>query len=281
MDGVPMDEVTPEQGWLGELKLTVQRGDRRTELAHCYAKAPLKLQRAFYPEDDIAHLVLLHTAGGMVAGDRLSYDLCHGPNSHALITTAAAAKIYRSTGAIASQSVQIQVADGARAEWLPQETILFEGCRYQQTLTVDLEADATWLGWEISRFGRSARDEQFSEGYWTSDLEVRQAGRLLWVDRQEMAGADRWSSPHGLGGMPVIGSLAYVGREVPRELMTLLRQAWQGDGEAGVSRLQLGIVCRYRGRSRQDAQAWFQRVWALLRQWDLDRPAIAPRVWQR
>jgi urease accessory protein len=79
----------------------------------------------------------------------------------------------------------------------------------------------------------------------------------------------------------VIGSLAYVGQEVPSVVIAALRSAWAGEGEAGVSRLQVGIVCRYRGRSRQDAQAWFQRVWALLRHWDLDRTAIAPRVWQR
>jgi urease accessory protein len=281
-DSQGMDGITPELGWLGELTLTVKRGDRRTELARCYAKAPLKVQRAFYPEDDIAHLVLLHTAGGMVAGDRLTYDLCFEPDSHALITTAAAAKIYRSEGLTSTQSVQIRVGDGARAEWLPQDTILFDGCRYRQTLIVELGADATWLGWEITRFGRSARDEQFDQGDWTSDLQVSQAGRLLWVDRQAMAGeGDRWASPHGLGGWPVIGSLAYVGREVPTAVVAALRSAWVGEGETGVSRLQLGIVCRYRGRSRQDAQAWFQRVWVLLRQWDLDRPAVAPRVWQR
>lgn len=277
-----MDGVMPTLGWLGELTLTVKRGDRRSELARCYAKAPLKLQRAFYPEADIAHLVLLHTAGGMVAGDRLTYDLGFEAHSHALITTAAAAKIYRSEGATATQSVRIRVDEGARAEWLPQETILFEGCRYRQSLVVDLALGASWLGWEITRFGRSARDEQFERGDWTSDLEVSQAGRLLWVDRQGLSGeGDAWASPHGLGAMPVIGSLAYLGRGVPQETIADLRRAWRGEGEVGVSRLPLGLVCRYRGRSRQDAHAWFQRVWALLRRWDLDRSAVAPRVWQR
>ena len=51
----------------------------------------------------------------------------------------------------------MQAHVNACLEWLPQETILFNGAIYRQDLRVELATGASWLGWEITRFGRSAR----------------------------------------------------------------------------------------------------------------------------
>jgi urease accessory protein UreH len=110
--------------WHGKIDLQFIKTDRlKTELWRNYACAPLKLQRPFYPEGDICHAVLLHSAGGMVGGDRLSYKIDLAPESRLLMTTAAATKIYRSNGSIATQQIEINVGDNACLEWLPQETI--------------------------------------------------------------------------------------------------------------------------------------------------------------
>jgi urease accessory protein len=54
-------------------------------------KAPLKVQRPFYPEGpDVCHSVALHTPGGVVGGERLCFDFHLEPNAQAFITTAAA-----------------------------------------------------------------------------------------------------------------------------------------------------------------------------------------------
>jgi len=143
------------------------------------------VQRPFYPEEpDVCHSVMLHTAGGVVGGDRLSLNFRLGPNAHTLITTAAAGKIYRSNGLEARQSIQMQVATGACLEWFPQEIIVFNGAIYRQDLRVELDPGASWLGWEITRFGRSARGERFLQGEWRSHTEIWQQGRPLWIDRQ-------------------------------------------------------------------------------------------------
>ena len=247
-------------------------------------KAPLKVQRPFYPEGPgVCHSVVLHTAGGVVGGDRLSLDFHLELNAQALITTAAAGKIYCSNGLEARQSIQMQVAAGACLEWLPQETIVFNGAIYRQDLRLELAPGASWLGWEITRFGRSARKERFLQGNWRSHTEIWQQGRPLWIDRQWLkGGSEMLNSPHGLAGQPVVASLGWVGADVSPEIVAQARSLWKSverQGEAGVTRLTSGLLCRYRGSSTSEVRNWFTDVWQLLRLSFLGRPSCPPRVW--
>jgi len=233
----------------------------------------------------VCHSVVLHTAGGIVGGDRLSQSIHLEPNTHALLTTAAASKIYRSNGQQARQTIEIQVDAGACLEWLPQETIVFNGAIYRQDLRVELAPGANWLGWEVTRFGRSARGEKFLQGEWRSHTEVWQQGQPLWIDRQWLPGGEEtFNSLHGLAGLPVVASLAWVGQAVSPEIVDKARMLWSAQerqGEAGVTQLISGLLCRYRGSSTFEVRNWFTDVWQLLRLSLLGRPVTKPRVWQR
>ncbi len=256
--------------------------DGATTLIHSQVKAPLKVQRPFFPEGPaVCHTVMLHTAGGVVGGDRLSISLDLQPQSHALLTTAAAGKIYRSNGLTACQVIHAHVAPGACLEWLPQETIVFDQSQYQQQMRIDLAPGAIWLGWDITRFGRTARGEHFVSGDWRSHTEIWQGDRPLWIDRQWLPGSSTtFLSPHGLAGCSVVGSFALVGIEVNPDLMPLIRATWQGEsGKIGVTRGQLGLLCRYRGHSTLEARQWFLAVWEQMRSRYLHRPICIPRVW--
>jgi urease accessory protein len=270
--------------WHGQLDLTFAARSGGTHLIAVQNQAPLKVQRPFTNPDGSAQVVMLHTAGGMVGGDRLSISLDLQSNAQALVTTAAAAKIYRSTGALAQQQVAIQLAPGACLEWLPQETIVFDQAQYQQDLRVDLGAGAQWLGWEVTRFGRSARGERFTSGSWRSRTEVWQGGQPLWIDRQWLPASELlWDSPHGLGGMPIVGTLAWVGQAVSPEFVAqvrqLERQLGPGGAQFGVTRLPLGLLCRYRGDSSTAVRQWFSQVWQLIRVEQWQRDTEVPRVW--
>lgn len=269
-------------GWHGKLNLVYANRQGTTTLIHNSHQAPLKVQRPFYPEGQaVCHSVILHTAGGVVGSDRLCCHFHLQPQAQALITTAAASKIYRSNGIQARQSIEIQVDAGACLEWLPQETIVFNGAIYRQDLRVELATGASWLGWEITRFGRSARGEKFIQGDWRSHTEVWQEGIPLWIDRQWLPGKEEvFYSPHGLAGQPVVGTLVYVGQEVSSELVEKARSLWNGEGEVGVTRLSCGLLCRYRGCLTSEVRNWFIGVWQLMRQSFLTRSSCIPRVWQ-
>ncbi|MGB7416216.1 MAG: urease accessory protein UreD [Thermosynechococcaceae cyanobacterium] len=277
-----VDSATSATGWQGKLQLIYNHNTRGTQVSHCQTQAPLRMQRSFYPEGpEICHSTLLHTAGGIVGGDRLSLDIQLRPNSHVVLTTAAANKIYRSNGLIAQQEIQICVEPEAILEWLPQESIVFNQALYRQKLRIDLSPGAHWLGWDITRFGRSARGETFIEGDWRSQTQVWQQGRPLWIDQQWLPGhPEILESPHGLAGCSVVGSFVWIGQDVTTDWVTQARALQQGKGTLGVTRIQHGLLCRYRGHSSLEARQWFTQVWNLIRGWIGKRPACLPRVWQ-
>jgi urease accessory protein len=272
--------------WHGAVKLCYDYTPAKTRLVSAWHQAPLKVQRAFYPEaEGICHTVLIHTAGGMAGGDCLTYKISLGPQARAVLTTAAASKIYRMPAQGAEQKIEIDLAEGACLEWLPQETIVFNQARYRQSLKVNLAPGAGWLGWDIYRFGRTASGEQFLEGQWRSHAEVWQSGVPLWIDRQWLPGGRPClDHPHGLDGYPVVGTLAWVGQPVEPDFVKTLRSRWVDSGntlgEVGVTRLQQGVVCRYRGPSTQDVRHWFTQVWHDVRSYALGQSACLPRVWQ-
>lgn len=276
-----------QNGWHGRLNLVYANRSGATQIIHNQMQAPLKVQRPFYPEGkEVCHSVILHTAGGVVGGDRLSLNFHLQANAKALITTAAAGKIYRSSGQLAQQNIDIQVDSGANLEWLPQETIVFDGAMYRQDLRVELAPQASILLWEITRFGRTARGEKFLSGEWRSHTEIWQQNSPLWIDRQWLKGGEKMlESPHGLAGKPVVATLAWVGEPVTAELVEKVRALqceatiYPVNSTIGVTRLPNGLLCRYRGSSTAAAREWFVGIWHLLRLSFSERPCCLPRVW--
>ncbi len=273
-----------ESGWHGIVDLVYANQNGKTQVTGCYTQSPFKIQRPFYPEgQEICHSVVLHTAGGIVSGDKLYQNLYLQDNAKSLITTAAASKIYKSNGKLANQNINIKIDAGACLEFIPQETIVFDRAVYRQDVTVNLAPEASFFGWEITRFGRSARGENFLHGEWRSNTEVWQGGCPLWIDRQWLVGGEEmFYSPNALYGKPLVGTLFCIGKPVSEEVVAKSRNCWYNrktQGEAGVTQLLSGLLCRYRGSSTSEVKHWFMDVWQLLRPNYLGISAIKPRVW--
>ncbi|MGB3201733.1 MAG: urease accessory protein UreD, partial [Nodosilinea sp.] len=106
----------------------------------------------------------------------------------------------------------------------------------------------------------------------------------LWCDRQQLIGGSApLQSPNGLAGHPVVGSFALLGYSPETDHIEALRQLWSPNqiGDVGLTRLQAGVICRYRGPSSQAARRWFVAVWQSLRPHYLGRAAAASRIWPR
>lgn len=272
------------QGWHGEVYLDYGLRRGKTEMGRCLTRSPLRIQRPFYPEGDrICHTVLLHTAGGVVGGDRLSMGLDLGQDSHVFFTTAAANKLYRSNGQTAIQTGKITQAPGSVLEYFPQELIVFDGADYRQSLRVDLAVGAVWCGWEILRFGRTARGEKFHGGDWRGSTEIWRGDELLWGDRQWLPGSpELFAAWNGLNNQAVVGTLALVGVEVDEAQITAFRQTMAAvtQGIGGITALPQGVLCRYRGDSSSEVKRWFIELVKRWRSLYSPQTLTIPRVWQ-
>ncbi|MEM9541305.1 MAG: urease accessory protein UreD [Cyanobacteria bacterium P01_E01_bin.42] len=280
-----MVALSHNSSWQGCLDLVYDKQADSTRVLRAFNQAPLKVQRPFYPEGKaVCHTISLHTAGGIVGGDRLVQSLQLNPRSRVVMTTAAAGKIYGSNGKQARQKISAKIEEQAVLEWLPQPTIAFNGAFYQQTMRIDLAKNSGFFGWEILRFGRSARGEKFLRGEWRSQLEVWREGKLLWGERQLLPGCEEtYSHPHSLGGYPVIGQLIWFSHlETEKTPLSLPHPQTNNSekGEFGITQMQgNGLLCRYRGKSTTEVKNWFIQIWKFYRQSDFGETAIALRVW--
>ena len=98
-----------------------------------------------------------------------------------LLTTPGAGKWYRSAGSYASQKLRFEV-DGSM-EWLPQETIMFDGALAEMDCEVSLGAHARYIGWEILCLGRTGSGERFSKGRIDLRNRISRNGKPLWRER--------------------------------------------------------------------------------------------------
>jgi urease accessory protein len=274
-----------DTGWEATLALSFVRAAARTELHERRHSGPLRVQRPFYPEGgDVCHVYVLHPPGGLVGGDRLRIEVRAETGAHALLTTPAAGKLYRSQGSRASQQQILRVAPGARLEWLPQETIAFEGARAELSTRVELSGDAGFLGWEIVCLGRPAAGERFERGELRQSIEILRDERPLYVERGAyLAGAAVLSAPWGLAGQPVFGTLvcAVAGASACVEAARALaaQPAW-APGLAAVSGWDELLVARYLGPSAEQAREFFTALWRQLRPALLQREVSLPRIWR-
>src|SRR3569832_721178 len=270
----------PQDSWHARLELGFEVCGGRSSLTSRRHHGPLRGQRPFYPEGaGVCHVYVLHPPGGVVGGDELLIDVAVEAGAHALITTPAAGKFYRSGCAKTRQRQTLRVAEAAVLEWLPQENILFEGAQVELFTRVELAERAAFIGWEITCLGRRGAGEGFQQGGLRRRLEVWRAGTPLFVERGRYdAGAAVMTSPWGLAGRAVCGTLLCVHHK-PEKDEHKREAIGVREGLFGVTQLEGVIVCRYLGDRADEARQCFGRAWALLRPAVLQRAACAPRVW--
>lgn len=278
----PADALLPT-AWHARLALGFERSDAKTILARREHHGPLRIQKPLYPEGpELCHGIVLHPPAGIVGGDRLEIGIDVGNAAQSLLTTPGAGKWYRSAGAVAEQFVTIKVGAGGTAEWLPQESIVFDGAQAHMRTNVELAEGARFIGIETICFGRRASGESFDRGNLRLATDIRLAGKPLWRERGNIAGGSAlMASPVGLAGYSVCSTVLAAGVDVDAETLAACRAAASAEAGAqwGVSALPQAFVGRHLGHSAEAARAWFVALWHALRPAFVGRAADVPRIW--
>ncbi|TVP85187.1 MAG: urease accessory protein [Thioalkalivibrio sp.] len=278
-------------GWRARLELGFAAGPDRTVLRHRRHYGPLRVQRTFHPEGDPCHSYLLHPPGGVVGGDTIEIDVESATGAHALVTTPAAGKFYRSAGETARQHQRFRVGDGAALEWLPALNILHAGARVALHSRFDIAPGGRLLAWDLLGLGRPGSGDHFEHGSCDLALDVVAGERRLLGERVHLeGGAALLQAPWGLQGRRYLATLiaspgtgemldalrGQAAGEAPDPLMgcTLLAGGATADAREGGL-----LVCRWHAHSGEALWEAMIRAWFLLRPLVMGRPASAPRIW--
>ena len=265
--------------------LSAARDGAGATRVHARHDGPLRLLKTLYPEgSSVAHAVLVHPPGGLVGGDRLDITLDVQAGGHLLVTTPAATRFYRSNAGEAAQIVHATVAQGARLEWLPQETLAYPGCIARNEVKLTLVPGASLFATEVLGLGLPAAGQPFETGRLLQHLEI--TGQ--WLDRGWLDAADTalLDGPCGLAGHRVLGTLVYAQTSAPADTETLLSDSRALLAEvprSGITHLagsrSAVLLARVLGDEVEDVTLALRRVRALWRErlWAL--PSSDPRIW--
>jgi urease accessory protein len=275
--------------WRARLDLSARLDEHGRCVVHAAHEGPLRVLKTLYPEGpSIAHQVVVHPPGGIVGGDRLEIALDLQPYAHTLVTTPGATRFYRSAGGEGIQQVRATLADGARLEWLPLESIAHSGCLAENRAQFELAAGAEMIGWDLLALGLPAAGAPFDAGRFTQHVEL--SG--LWLERGVIDSADTTltRSPLGLAGRSTLLTMWFAaGAPLLDARIDLLvdtaREHTAGHPSealvAGVTALQQQvIVVRALAHRVEPAMTLARSVRAAWRANAWQMPAGAPRIWQ-
>ncbi|MEM5468634.1 urease accessory protein UreD [Celeribacter marinus] len=225
----------------------------------------------------VPEVVFLNTSGGLTAGDRLDYTLEVEAGGALVGTSQTAERAYASVaqGADAEVAISLKAGCGARLDWLPQETILFDKSRLSRVTRAQIAADSRFVFVESLVLGRAAMGETVESLRFRDRREVHRAGRLEYLEPLEFD-ADTLAMRHHavtLGGARAIATIG-VFAQGAQDLADSLKSLTQEGVSAGVSGWNGKLIIRAMAADGYPLRRYVARALEHLRHGPL------PRVWQ-
>jgi urease accessory protein len=246
-------------------------GKTRLDVFYQEGAAKIRMPESF---DGRMEAVLINTSGGLTGGDRIAWTVEAGENTRVTVTTQACERIYKSSGGDAEVTTRLTIADGARLDWLPQETILFDQGRLTRTLDVDLAETAEFVALEAVLMGRKAMGETVREGLLRDRWRIHRAGRLIHAEDVHVSGdiAELSARAATLSGLGAFTTLLYCGPRT-EALLPRIRSLVAGK-PGGVSTWNDKLVVRLLAPEGFDLRKTLLPIISLLRNGD-----PPPKVW--
>lgn len=265
----------------GYAALAVKKEDGVTRLADLAQAAPLRFLFPHVAAEEPLTAVLANTSGGVVGGDTNQIRVTAMPGARVLAMGQAAEKIYRSAGETAVMEIELAAERDSWLEWLPQETILFEGSKLARRTKLDLAESARTLTGEILVFGRQAHGETLTTGLVRDIVEVTKDGRIAWTDVLHLEGDLR---------APLDNATAFAGARASALLLLhapdliahrdALRALEPPEGvRFGATVVSGLLVARWLAWDTLAMRRHYAAAWTLLRAAAGGLPARLPALW--
>ncbi|WP_136682274.1 urease accessory protein UreD [Falsirhodobacter xinxiangensis] len=216
-------------------------------------------------------VVFLNTSGGLTGGDRLDLSLALDDGCQAVATTQTAERAYDSGGSEAVVTIRHSVGQGGWLDWLPQETILYDGSSVTRSTEIALTGRAGCLLLEMVVLGRAAMGETVGRLAFTDRRSVLRDGVPVLTDPLSFGDEASAAVP---GGARAFATLAMVGPGA-EETLAVARGALDILGvEATASAFDGTLVVRMLSHDGWPLRRQVAKVLNAMRGRSL------PRVWQ-
>ncbi len=277
----PIDAAPRMQRAFGRAEVTFRRRGGVTVLDRLYQEGQAKI-RLPRTHGRAPEAVFLNTAGGVTGGDHLISAVDWGAGAEATVTSQAAERIYKSSGETGVVETRLTVGTDATAEWLPQETILFDRAKLTRRISVDIAASAELLMVETTVFGRSAMGESVRQCQFADHWRIRRGGRLVYADTFRIASneaSDGYSDAEAVlsgsatgQGATAIATIFLVSPAAETRLSPLREILETVSSEAGASSWNRLLVARLMSSSARDLRGDLVHVLQEFRGRELPRP---------
>ncbi len=211
-----------------------------------------------------------------MAGDHLDVAVTAGEGTACTIATQSAERLYRALPVAPPARIDttFTIAAGATAEYLPQETIIFDNAAMTRRLTLNMAADASFLGVESLIFGRAAMGEDVHYARISDTITLRRDGKLVFRDALRLPErvAEALNRPAIGNGARALATILLAGRDAEQRIDIV--RGVLGDVEAGASAWNGMLLVRVLAANGAMLRRFVTAVLAVLR----DGRAL-PRVW--
>ena len=249
--------------------------EQRSYLSKQYFTYPFHVCRAQYMDKSLpgmATMYLQSCSGGVFKGDRLAtvIDVAEGAQVH--VTTQASTIIHRMEEDFAHQTIEINCAEGALVEYLPNSIILFPEAKLRSSITVTRDPGCDVILCDAFL----THDPEGSEkpfGWLENELIVQNhEGDIEIIDRFHVTG-DQFRT--GETGKPnpytVHGTFAVLSDPAnAQQLLEVLRACPVLDGDifSGISSLSNDVGCwvRFLAVDGISADKYVQSLWFAARE---------------
>jgi urease accessory protein len=272
-------------GRRGALSYEFERAGSRTILTRSSCTSPWHHFPPSYLEDSgCAYTWLVNPSGGLVGGDHVSVEAQLHAQTHVLMTSPSANRVYRSLSEPAVQEVRLFVGPGARLEWVPEVTIPFAGSRFRQSIHVDLAPGATVVLWDAMASGRVAMRERWAFAAVENEICITTPLGGSVVERYRVVPGLLPESVGLAESWDYVASLFVIGDGVDAEVWKGLEAAIATilDEHPGLvlgavsTPAAPGLVVKLVARSAPDLTVTLEAIWAAVRTdlWNFPAPNL-------
>lgn len=155
--------------------------------------------RPFYLDDiGTAFVYVLDTAGGMLTGDTLHYDIRVDDRARLYITNASTTKSYKMRKGDAQVRQNFSIGKYASLEYFPEEVMLFQETSMETVTQIEADPDGVFAFCEMYTSGRNHSGERFQFRSMMNRFDIIIGGKLAIWEQYRLDGRKLKSGQPGI-----------------------------------------------------------------------------------